>query len=183
MNVMKFLKVTAVILMLSSCASIPVGTMLKFSTLDEQELLVIQPRDIRARIQIEEPAKLNIETAELTLTLQTEQGERLYEYPLTLIAQTQIAPVEGFFSRRPGQTEYTLKLSDIARENFKAAQQELRRQQPKGFSFSVSANFDEIPQDRTELTFSIALQLDPSEGYFNLFEDASMEINYTDEPS
>ena len=171
------------VLSLSGCASIPLGTMVKFSSFDEQQLLVMQPRDIRARIQIEEPAKLNVETAELTLTLQTEQGELFYEYPLTLIAKTRIAPVEGFFTSRPGQTEYTLKLSDLARENFKAAQQELARQQPKGFSFSVSANFDDFPEDRTEITFSIALQLDPTEGYFNLFEDATMEINYPDEPS
>ena len=51
-----FLVVT--LCLLSSCASVPLGTLLKFSTFDEEDFAEINPENLSVRIFMQEPAQL-----------------------------------------------------------------------------------------------------------------------------
>ena len=109
-------------LLLCSCSSVPLGTMLELRSFSKDDFVTIQPEDLRAKIQLDEPVRADVASVALALELTTEKGIREFKFPLRLLREEKIAPVAGFFSTSAGKTEYTLKLSDEAIENFMATQ-------------------------------------------------------------
>lgn len=166
------------VLLISSCSSVPLRTMLELSSFDKDDFANIQPKDLRAKIQIDEPLRADIATAELALELETAQGLQVFNFPLVLLEELKIAPVSGLFSSSPGKTEYTLKLSDIAMQNFVATQQTMRSELAGNMSFSVKTSVDNIPREITEIRLSIFLKLSEEKGFMTLFDDAKLAVTH-----
>lgn len=173
----KFVVIVFVIL-LSSCASLPLGTMLEFRSFGKDDLLKIQPQDLRAKIQVDEPVRADIESAQLTLVLTTEKGSREFKFPLLLLDELKIKPTEGLFSKSAGKTEYTLRLADEAMKNFMTTQQIIRDAQSGRFNFSVTTDFEKFPSEVTEIGLSIFLKLSEEKGFVTLFDNAKLEIKH-----
>ncbi|WP_233081905.1 hypothetical protein [Rheinheimera soli] len=173
----KFVVIVFVIL-LSSCASVPLGTMLEFGSFGKDDLLKIQPQDLRAKIQVDEPVRADIESAQLTLVLTTEKGSREFKFPLLLLDELKIKPTEGLFSTSAGKTEYTLRLADEAMKNFMTTQQIIRDAQSGSFNFSVTTDFEKFPSEVTEIGLSIFLKLSEEKGFVTLFDNAKLEIKH-----
>jgi len=55
--------------LLSSYASVPLGTMLEFRSFGKEDFVSIQPQDLRAKIHVYEPVRADVESAELALAL------------------------------------------------------------------------------------------------------------------
>lgn len=168
--------VVCFIVLLSSCSSIPLGTMLEFRSFSKDDLAKIQPLDLRAKIQLDEPVKADIGSAELTLNLATPKGERSFSFPLILLDEHKVEPVKGFFSTSAGKTEYTLKLSEEAVSNFVAVQQIIRDEPTGSLAFSVSSGLEQIPDGITEVSMSIFLKLSEEKGFITLFDNAKLEF-------
>ena len=164
--------------LLSSCASIPLGTMLEFRSFGKDDFVNIEPQDLRAKIQVDEPVRADVESAEMALTLTTEKGMREFKFPLLLLREEKIAPVEGFFSNSAAKTEYTLKLSDEAVENFIATQKIIQQEQHGSFNFSVRTGFEQFPSEITETRLSVFLKLSEEKGFVTLFDDAKLEVKH-----
>ena len=164
--------------LLSSCASVPLGTMLEFRSFGKDDFVKIQPRDLRAKIQVEEPVLADVNNAELTLGLTTEKGMREFNFPLVLLREEKIAPVTGFFSKSAGKTEYTLKLSDEAVKNLIATQQIVQDEKSGKLNFSVKTGFEKFPSEITEIGLSVFLKLSEEKGFVTLFENAKLEVKH-----
>lgn len=164
--------------LLSSCASVPLGTMLEFRSFGKEDFIKIQPQDLRAKIQVDEPVLADVESAELALELTTEKGMREFKFPLLLLSEEKVAPVKGFFSNSAGKTEYSLKLSDEAVKNFIATQQIIQNEKSGKLSFSVKTGFQELPSEITEIGLSVFLKLSEDKGFVTLFDNAKMKIKY-----
>lgn len=163
--------------LLTSCASVPLGTMLDFRSFDEDDFVSIQPQDLRVRIHVDEPVQADVESTELTLALTTEKGKREFRFPLHLLSEEKIEPVAGLFSRSAGKTDYTLKLSDEGIQDFMAVQQIILDEQSGSFNFSVRTGFESLPSEITEIRLSVFLKLSEEKGFVTLFDDARLDIN------
>ncbi|RUO25552.1 hypothetical protein CWE09_02110 [Aliidiomarina minuta] len=164
--------------LLSSCASVPLGTMLEFRSFGKEDFVSIQPQDLRAKIHVDEPVRADVESAELALALTTEKGMREFKFPLLLLSEEKIAPVAGFFSKSAGKTEYTLKLSDEAVKNFIATQQNIQDEKSGKLNFSVKTGFEKFPSEITEIGLSVFLKLSEEKGFVTLFNNAKLEVKY-----
>ena len=72
-----------IVFIVSGCASIPLSTMLKFSSYQKSDFVAIKPADIRAKIILDQPIEIDIEKVELGLEVETEQGDRVFKFPLS----------------------------------------------------------------------------------------------------
>ena len=163
-------------LFLTSCASIPLSTMLEFRNFGKDDFINIQPQELATNIQIDDPARAKIDTAQLSLDLQTAQGTRAFQFPLILSEEIRIEAVSGFFSNTPAKTEYRMRLSAEAIQNFKKTQQIFRDEQLEGFNFAVSTSVDELPADVTAIHISIFLKLSQEQGFVTLFDNVKLEV-------
>lgn len=164
------------VVLATGCANIPLSTMLKFSSFNEQDFIALDASDIQTRVSISKPFTIKLEDTQLALDLNTDKGTRRLEFPLTLIQTTEIAAEDGFFSSVPAKTEYTFKLSEEAIANFQDVQQTLLTEPGINGGFSVSTGFNEQPDAEQTILISIALQLDKDDGFFVLVEDADVEF-------
>uniref|UniRef100_UPI0040485134 hypothetical protein n=1 Tax=Rheinheimera sp. TaxID=1869214 RepID=UPI0040485134 len=170
--------VILVSVLLSSCASVPLSTMLEFRSFGKEDFITIQPQDLRAKIQVDEPVLADVESAELALELTTERGMREFKFPLLLLSEEKIAPEVGFFSTSAGKTEYTLKLSDEAVKNFIATQKIIQDEQSGSLNFSVTTGFEKFPSEITEIGLSVFLKLSEEKGFVTLFDNAKLEVKH-----
>ena len=84
----------------------------------------------------------------------------------------------GFFSNSAGKTEYTLKLSDVAVENFITTQQIIQGEKSGKLNFSVKTGFQKFPSEVTEIGFSVFLKLSEEKGFITLFDGAKLEVKH-----
>ncbi|SNY43172.1 hypothetical protein SAMN06297280_0543 [Arsukibacterium tuosuense] len=170
--------VIVIAILLSSCTSVPLGTMLELRSFGKDDFIKIQPQDLRAKIQVDEPVRADIDSAELTLELTTEKGLREFKFPLLLVDELNIEPMTGLFSKSAGKTEYILKLSNEAVKNFIATQQIIRDEQSGRLSFSVATGFEKFPSEITEIGLSVFLKLFEEKDFITLFDNAKVEIKH-----
>ena len=164
--------------LLCSCANVPLGTMLKFSLFSKNDFVALQPQDLRAKIQLDEPVRADIQSAELTLELTTAKGIREFNFPLLLLRQEKIESEAGFFTKSAGKTEYTLKLADEAIESFIETQHIVRHEQTGSLRFSVRTGFDSLPSEIKEIGLSVFLKLSDEKGFVTLFDDAKLAVKH-----
>ncbi|MCB4438407.1 hypothetical protein LHL20_19430 [Alteromonas sp. McT4-15] len=177
---MKNVYLLILVLLLSSCSSIPISTMLKFRSFNEQSFVALNGSEIRSKIIVSQPFTLDLEKIKLSLTLDNDKGVRNFTYPLDLDMQKTIAAQDGFFTSTPAKTEYTFKLSELAVKNFKETQNLISDQFKGETSFSIAAGFNEEPTEGQLVTLSILLQLDEEDGYFTLIDNADIDVGNED---
>lgn len=164
--------------LLSSCASIPLSTMLEFRSFGKDDFIAIKPHELRAKIQVDEPVRADVDGAEIVLERTTEKGLREFKFPLLLLSELKISPVVGYFSTSAGKTEYTLKLSEEAVKNFAATQQIIQDEQSGSFSFSVNTDFEKFPSEVNQIGLSILLMISEKQGFVTLIDNANLEVNH-----
>ena len=158
---------------ISACSSIPLTTLLKFSSYDEQELLTLKPKQIRARLTVNSFLNIDLANTKLGITIKNSNGDLALEFPLKQVSLSQTPASEGFFSSAPASQTYLLKLSDKAITDFKALQQQLRLSEKNTFGLSVAAklkrNENLTPEQKAQRLFmSIELKLSKQQDYFKI---------------
>lgn len=174
-----------IIVVLSGCSSIPMGTLLKLSSFDEAYVSTLDPKKIRAKITVNAFLDVNVENTQLGLSIENSNGEMELNFPLQVITITQNKAVSGLFSQQVASQTYLLKLSEKAISEFKTLQAQLTPPQQSQFGFTVSAklkkhkNLTPIQQEQ-QLFMSIDLQLNEKEGFFTLFDQIELQDGKTD---
>lgn len=174
---MSRLSMVALTLVLASCTSIPLSTMLEFRSFGEEEFLNLQPEHIEAKIQLDEPARADVAQTRLAVILTTEQSVRSYQFPLVLISEQHIASERGLFSQKPAKNQYSFKLSDEAVENFRTVQEDVQRHESMDFEFTVNSSMDELPEHIDEVRLSLFLKLSEDSEFITMFRNAKLKIN------
>lgn len=173
-----FFAVALLPLVLLGCSAIPLSTMLKMSSFDEQNFAELNGKDVRVRVRLPQPARLVVDKTELKTTLETQQGS--HSAQLTLIAESERTyhEMEGILFPEPvAYSEYVLRLSDDALQQF-ARLQTLApaRSQERKSSFSFTARFTDLQKDQDTVVFSVDLLLSPQDGYFTLLDNATLKF-------
>lgn len=176
MKVFSFLMVFVV----SGCASIPLTTMMKFSTFQKSDFVSLEPEDIKARLIIDQPVEIDIEKVNLGLEVESQQVNRVYKFPLSLLETRAIPAKEGWLASDEAKTEYTFELNQESVLNFRDVQQLLKNDKEGKFGFSVDTGFESVPPDLEKINLSILLKLDSTEDFVPIFEDATLDIKRDD---
>lgn len=166
--------------MLTACSSVPLSTMLKLSSFNEQSVLSINPDNIRAKITVNNFIDIDLENTKLGLAVESSQGNLALQFPLEKLTLTGNSATESFFSSTPASQTYLLQLSPVAVADFKKLQKQLRTSQENSFGFSVGAklkkkeNLTDEQKDQ-KLFMTIELKLDAAEEFFTLIDNAEIK--------
>lgn len=151
---------------LCSCSSIPLSTMLELSTFDENNFLALKPSEVKAKIHIDAPIEINVAKTQLSITLGTAQGDIIQNYPLESYAIKTLPAENSWFNTLPQRTEYELILSKEAINNFQIAQNKMKAEELTGLSFTVLTNFSGVTTEHKSTSMSIFVKLkDNSDNY------------------
>jgi|SRR5690554_338466 len=166
---------------LVGCTSIPFSTMLKFNSMDKEDLINLQPELVRAKTQVDEPIEFDTDKTEMAVEIETPDGLVPYSFPLKLLAEKKLPKKEGFFSDIPAKNEYLFALSEEAIENFKRFQSSLDTEEQIAVSFSIKSGFKTPPQAVDKITLSVFLKLTEEQGFITMFDNATIKIKREDE--
>ena len=119
---------------ISGCSSIPLSTMIKFSSFDERDFLEITPAELRARVQLEQGFALSAKKSKLEIEIETVKGRQNYQFPLQEFALVVIPEEKGLFFTSKEISEYQLGLTTEAIDSFLALQQQIKTEIPKNYS-------------------------------------------------
>ncbi|MBB1311087.1 hypothetical protein H5162_16815 [Pseudoalteromonas sp. SR41-8] len=172
--------IVGICLILFSCSSIPVGTMLKLSSLDGDSFLKLKPKELRTKIQIDKPMEIDVTKTKLSLELETSKGNIIFNFPLNVVYVKDILPEENWLTAIPERSEYELSLSEEAIKNFKNLQVKMKAEQPKRFSFNVDTDVENNPMNQEAITLSIFVRFSENSDYITLFDRASVKIEDND---
>ncbi|CAB9494192.1 hypothetical protein [Alteromonas macleodii] len=164
------------VFILGGCASIPLSTMLEFSSFQKSDFVALEPADIKAKVIIDQPVEIDIEKVDLGLELETDLGNRIYKFPLSLIERRSIPAKEGWLSVDEAKIEYTFNLNAESVKSFQEVQQLLTNSSGGKFAFSVNSGFEKLPPDLESVNLSILLKLKNTEDFVPIFEDATIEF-------
>ena len=166
---------------LVACSSVPLTTMLRLSSFDEQSLLTIKPSDIRAKITINDFIDIDLANTKLGLDLESSTGSLSLQFPLEKLTLTKNSAKSSFFSSTPASHTYLLQLSDEALIDFKKLQRKLQASEKNSFGVSINAQLKKnlvlTAEQKAQTVFiTIEIKLYETEEFFTLIEQA--EIDY-----
>ncbi len=174
----RMLAVFGISFFIVGCANIPLGTMLSLSSFDEQDFVQLNPQVIRSQILIDAPGKLNLDTTELTLELDSSKGISSYRFPLRLESTEIIPQNEGLFSTSPMKHHYQLALSETAISSFRQVQALINAETPTEYSFSIDAGLADTSEPLREVTLSVLIKLTEEQGYLTLIDNATLNLEH-----
>ena len=177
---MSRLFMVALTLVLTSCTSIPLSTMLEFRSFSKEEFLTLQPDHIEAKIQFDEPVRADVEQTRLAVMLTTENNVRSYQFPLVLLSEQHIPSERGLFSQQPAKNQYSFRLSNEAVQNFRAVQDDVQRHESLDFEFTVNASMESLPEQVDEVRLSVYLKLSEDSEFITMFRNAKLKVNRTE---
>ena len=166
--------------LLGGCSSIPLSTMMKFSTFDESDFIGIDPHQLRAKILLEQGFSLSANDSKLAIEIDTLQGRINYRFPLLQEGVKVIEQQASLFSWSKSVSEYQLALTDKGIASFLALQQEIKLNTPKSYSLSVNTRLAQKPAERGEVTMSVLLRFTGNSTYFTLIDNAVLPYGKAD---
>jgi hypothetical protein len=157
-------------LALSGCMSIPLSTVVRFATFDEEDLLRIDASQVRMRITSDNDAPLILKKTKLKMEMVTEgSGKASMPGAVLLDSEEDLHPSRTFWSLGyVPEHVYVLRLDQDAVESFRQLQDRVRQRLP-GY-LVVGADYDF--KGRKEARITVDLKLAETEEYFTLLDKA-----------
>ncbi|HET6725105.1 MAG TPA: hypothetical protein VFH85_03785 [Gammaproteobacteria bacterium] len=171
--------IVAAICLLSGCAGIPISTLWHFRSFGADDLLQVNPADVRAAVQLDNGADLG-EPPDLTVELKLNgEAQRTFRARLEKL-RTGAALGPGIGEEEPGKHWYLFALSADGVQSFRRLQQYLRKHiGPDGdfpdgkLALSINVQGLDLNSElRAQGTLFIKtrLRLDRNDGFYTLFD-------------
>lgn len=170
------LLLAATLLLLAGCASIPLSTLWKLRGFDGNDLIAMEPADLRAALWLQPQVPVAPDSVRLSLSLERADGGR-DEHAFGLEPARGPGPVE------PGKTYRPWQLDADGRRALAAVQRQLRAARDAGGAAYEGATFQvnfkpEFGDARPDtLRVSVQLLLDPAQGWFLLLDEAELAVS------
>ncbi|SET07886.1 hypothetical protein [Thalassotalea agarivorans] len=177
---MKYILVVLAVCALSACANIPLSTMVKYSTFDEQDFLEVNAQDVSSKVSLVGGLTLEPQGSQLGVVLDYEDNKKTFKFPLQVSKKEFFEAQEGWFSDVGPTHVYTLELTEDGIKQFRLLQNDIRQSLPKSLTLSVTANFDDSTELTEDNTISVMVRLAPQDGYTTLIDEAPIEFTYTE---
>ena len=180
---LRSIAVVAFCIFIASCASVPLGTLLRFSAFDEQDFAEIDPETLSVRIFLQDPAKLSDTPVSLSLLLET-AGEPIigdYEMQPSLTFRDTVSA--GIFSPDVQGTMHQFELTADQVTVFRQLQNELSNLEITHMTFTTSFHLDRSISYADQVKVWVFLAMDEKADYITLIEGASLDVEqrYTDD--
>lgn len=165
-------------LLLTSCTSIPLSSLIKVASLNRDDISTIKPNDIRIRLSVTEPATLQIKDVNLALKFEHYDGSQSeFKYLLEIIDDEIKKPNSWFFATETKHS-YQFKLSKLSQLEFNKYQKEyLLQGKPKRYYWTVYYYLKNRPESGKKLSIDLELKLSRADDYFFLLKDAPTSDN------
>ena len=152
--------------------------MVKIASMDEQDLLSIKPKKVKARITINEPAKLQTKNVKLVLRFEfSGEGEREYRFELDLIKYREIIDSSAWFSNALKRHQYDFKINQESIEEFKKYQREfVKFGKPSKYYWTVYYFLEQRPEKGQGINLDLELKFSDLEDYFYLLKGAELDV-------
>ncbi len=150
--------------------------MLKLSAFDENSFLSLNPHELRSRIEVDSPLKIDVHKTNLSLKLDSSSGDLLFDYPLKLLFVKDLPAEAHWLSPIPARTQYVLALSDEAIDNFTALQARMRVEQPKRYHLTIDTGFQNGAEEQSEAVLSVSIKLSAETDYITLLDRVSIDV-------
>ena len=173
---MKRLLLISLLITCAGCSSIPLSTMWEFRSFGTEEFLSLNPEDIMARVQLDEPTRADIEKTKLSLELSSERGVRSFDFPLVLLKEERLPAESGLFSKTSAKKQYSFQLTEGARKNFRLLQHEMLQHEPIHFHFNVQSSMESLPEDVDEIRLSLFLKLSEETDFIPMLRNAKLKV-------
>ena len=146
--------------------------------MDDKDLLSIKPQKIRARITINEPAKLKTKNVNLVLRFEfSGEGEREYGFELDLLDYREINDSGSWFSDPVKRHRYDFKVEEKSIDEFKKYQREfVKFGKPKKYYWTVYYFLENRPEKGAAISLDLELKLADNEDYFYLLKGAELDV-------
>lgn len=163
-------------LALAGCASIPISTALRLSTLSPRELAQVDPAQVRVRLAVPAGFAVDVPGSRLTLALEGKGGKQRGDMSLALLETTRGTRSTGLFSADMPVTTSTLRLSPEGVRQLRELQAFVLKHDPDSFEFSVHAPFSKVPANARDVTFWADLKLSNKDAYMTLIDGARIPL-------
>jgi len=168
-----------IVLMFSACASVPLGTMLRFSTFDEEDFAAIDPQQLSVRIFLADPQAIGEGPVFLNLLLETSGQPFIGNYQMAPSRSFRDEQSSGWFGPAVTGTTYQFELTPAQVLEFRRLQQEMLNTAVEHMTISV--NFPPLTTDPEEARVWVFLALDDKRDYITLVDGARVQIDYDQE--
>lgn len=174
---MKTIKYLALVLLLSGCSSIPLGSIAKLAALDKNELTNIPPHEVRARITLNEPAELSAKNLRLVLKFEyLGHKEKEYQFILDLMNARTLTE-SNWFSGSVKRHQYEFKISENSVDDFRDYQKEFARYgKPEKYFWTVYYYLKKQPMAGENLNLDLELKFAADEAYIYLLKSAEVDV-------
>jgi len=174
---LNFLYLILITIGIGGCASIPLSTAVRLSSLKPSSLAHIDPAQVRVRLSVSSGYEVDIPKSRLKLSLLgSRSATRTADMPLTLLRRSNGQRPGGLFSPDAPVTTYELALSPEGAHELRGFQKSLLTNGHGKFEFNVSAPFSKIPPKAESVTFWADLKLSNKDAYLPLIDDASLQL-------
>lgn len=176
---MRLVKCLIYTLFLSACSSIPLSSMIKLASMDDNDITRINPSQVRVRITVNDPAKLHTKDVRLALKFEyAGEGNSEYQFVLRIIDSRQIDATSGWFSSEPNKHQYEFVIADHSVDVFKKYQREfIKYGKPKKYHWTVYYYLKNIPAKDQPIDLDLELKFADNSDYFYLLKGAEIEVN------
>ncbi|GJM10726.1 MAG: hypothetical protein DHS20C11_30020 [Lysobacteraceae bacterium] len=182
---MQKLFAVALLLTLGACASIPLGTMLRFATFDAEDLQTVNPGEIRAAVRTHRDVEFGGATLRVEVGLREEAAPRIDEsFDLEQLPQF---TARGLGLAMPPEDRQWIvfSLADEDVDRFRSMQNALVEitnvDGEKSLSLGVSTSDGNFPDGMHEVPFAVDLRLFEEDGFFTLIKETDIEIDRSDD--
>ena len=160
-------------LLITACSNVPVSTMLHFSDAKPEDFFQVDPNGIRVKVTINSESTFDpVVSVGLSATIQDENGERKFTFPLEQICMHKLAAETGYFSDKPAFDVFILKLSAQAIKSLAVINKERMSGNKKRVGLSAGVNFSKTSNVINEDTvLSIGLKLSENDKFVMLIDN------------
>ena len=151
--------------------SIPISTMVRFATFDTEDLLQIDPTQVRMRITSDNDAPLILKKTKLNMEMGVDGGGKVpMPGAVILEGEEDLHPEKTLwgFGYHPEHV-YVLRLDEYAIAAFLQLQERVRRHEPGYLAVGVDYDF----KDREKASVTVELKLAATDEYFTLLDKAA----------
>jgi hypothetical protein len=166
-------------LALSGCASIPLTTALRLSSLFPQHLAHVDPAQVRVKVSVPLGYEINIRAARLTLVLTGPSGHHSAAMGLAVLGTSQGLRSRGWFRPSVHVSTVMLGLDPQGVQKLRKLQQYVLAGDAKGFEFSLVAPLAKVPPGAKQVTIWAALRLRTDEPFMPLIDGATFKFGST----
>ena len=164
----KILLITLLSIGLIGCGTVPIGSMYKIATMDENDIRVIDPKVIRTRLTLDSPAQLQTRNVRLVLRFEFHDDEESeYQFLLEPIGTKLIQEKAGWFANPTPRHQYEFQLAEKSVPIFRKYQREfVKYGKPRKYYWTVYYHPVNGTVTNNEIKLDLEIKFAQNEAFF-----------------